>query len=83
MTSDITPSAIRAIDLVKVFGEVRAVDRVSFELAPGRIYGVLGPNGSGKATHRLLMGLARAAEGRAEVLGVTMPIARSSRASAT
>jgi ABC-2 type transport system ATP-binding protein len=74
MTSDITPSAIRAIDLVKVFGEVRAVDRVSFELAPGRIYGVLGPNGSGKTTLiRLLMGLARATEGRAEVLGVTMP----------
>jgi ABC-2 type transport system ATP-binding protein len=74
MTSDITPWAIRAIELVKVFGEVRAVDRVSFELAPGRIYGVLGPNGSGKTTLiRLLMGLARATEGRAEVLGVTMP----------
>jgi ABC-2 type transport system ATP-binding protein len=74
MTPDTVPPAIRAIDLVKVFGAVRAVDRVSFELAPGRIYGLLGPNGSGKTTLiRLLIGLARATEGRAEVLGITMP----------
>jgi ABC-2 type transport system ATP-binding protein len=67
-------SAVRAEGLVKVFGTVRAVDGVSFELAPGRIYGFLGPNGSGKTTLiRLLTGLARATEGWAEVLGVRMP----------
>ena len=67
-------AAIRAVGLVKTFGSIRAVDDVTFELAPGRIYGLLGPNGSGKTTLiRLLTGLARATAGRAEVLGVTMP----------
>jgi len=66
--------AIRVSELVKTYGPIRAVDGISCELAPGRIYGVLGPNGSGKTTLiRLLMGLARPSSGRAEVLGVTMP----------
>src|SRR3990172_1164689 len=74
MTSAQREPAIRASDLVKVFGTVRAVDGVSFDLAPGRIYGLLGPNGSGKTTLiRLLTGLTRATEGSAEVLGVAMP----------
>ena len=68
------PPAVRAIDLVKAFGPLRAVDGVSFDLAPGRIYGLLGPNGSGKTTLiRLLTGMARATSGHAEVLGVRMP----------
>jgi ABC-2 type transport system ATP-binding protein len=67
-------AAVRALDLVKAFGTVRAVDGISFDLAPGRIYGLLGPNGSGKTTLiRLLTGLARATSGHAEVLGVRMP----------
>jgi ABC-2 type transport system ATP-binding protein len=66
--------AIRALGLVKAFGPLRAVDDVTFDLAPGRIYGLLGPNGSGKTTLiRLLTGLTRATKGHAEVLGVTMP----------
>jgi ABC-2 type transport system ATP-binding protein len=66
--------AIRAVGLVKAFGTLRAVDDVSFELAPGRIYGLLGPNGSGKTTLiRILTGTTVATAGRAEVLGVTMP----------
>ena len=68
------PPAIRAVGLTKSFGEIRAVDDVSFDLAPGRIYGVLGPNGSGKTTLiRLLVGMAGPASGHAEVLGETMP----------
>ena len=35
--------AVQAIDLRKSFGEIQAVDGVSFELPAGRIYGVLGP----------------------------------------
>jgi ABC-2 type transport system ATP-binding protein len=67
-------TAIRGVGLVKTFGSVRAVDDVTFELAPGRIYGLLGPNGSGKTTLiRLLTGMTVASAGRAEVLGVTMP----------
>ena len=50
--------SIAAHGLVKRFGSVRAVDGVDLELAPGRIYGILGPNGSGKTTLiRLLTGL--------------------------
>ncbi len=66
--------AIRAQGLVKAFGSMRAVDDITFELAPGRIYGLLGPNGSGKTTLiRLLTGLGSPTSGRAEVLGVRMP----------
>jgi ABC-2 type transport system ATP-binding protein len=70
----IAPPAIRARGLAKAFGPIRAVDDISFDLAPGRIYGLLGPNGSGKTTLiRLLMGLTRATAGEAEILGVPMP----------
>ena len=73
MDTSIGP-AVRATGLVKAFGPIRAVDDVSFELAPGRIYGLLGPNGSGKTTLiRLLTGLTRATSGHAEILGVPMP----------
>jgi ABC-2 type transport system ATP-binding protein len=69
-----SPPAIRAVELVKSFGSLRAVDGMTFDLAPGRIYGLLGPNGSGKTTLiRLLTGLGSPTAGRAEVLGVAMP----------
>lgn len=67
-------AAIRAVALVKRFGEVAAVNGMTFDLAPGRIYGLLGPNGSGKTTLiRLLTGMTKATSGTAEVLGVAMP----------
>jgi ABC-2 type transport system ATP-binding protein len=67
-------AAVRAIDLVKRFGDLAAVDGVTFDLVPGRIYGLLGPNGSGKTTViRLLTGMTRPTSGHAEVLGATMP----------
>ena len=50
------------------------MDGVDLDLAPGRIYGLLGPNGSGKTTLiRLLVGMTRATSGEAEVLGAVMP----------
>jgi ABC-2 type transport system ATP-binding protein len=73
-TAGTTVPAVRAADLRKAFGTLRAVDGVSFDLEPGRIFGLLGPNGSGKTTLiRLLVGMARATSGRAEVLGTPMP----------
>ena len=61
--------AIRAHGLVKSFGTLRAVDDITFDLAPGRIYG-FGPTGSGKSTLiRLLTGLTVSTAGWAEVLG--------------
>ena len=66
--------AIVTDHLTKRFGDVAAVDGIDVELAPGRIYGLLGPNGSGKTTLiRLLAGLARPSSGHAHVLGVEMP----------
>lgn len=57
-------------NLTKDFGSVRAVDDLSFTIAPGRIAGFLGPNGSGKTTTlRALLGLVTPTRGRALVGG--------------
>ena len=66
--------AVEARGLHKTFGPIHAVDGIDLALAPGAIYGLLGPNGSGKTTLiRLLVGLARATSGEAYVLGAAMP----------
>ena len=44
------PPVIEVRDLVKVYGETRAVDGVSFTATGGELFGVLGPNGAGKTT---------------------------------
>jgi len=41
---------IRVDNLVKTFGELRAVDGVSFHVRPGEVFAFLGPNGAGKTT---------------------------------
>lgn len=41
---------LQVTDLVRRFGDHTAVDRVSFQIAPGETYGLLGPNGAGKTT---------------------------------
>ena len=67
-------AAVDAVGLRKQFGRIHAVDGVDLALAPGRIYGLLGPNGSGKTTLiRMLAGLARATGGEARILGTKMP----------
>ena len=56
--------------LSKQFGQVRAVDGLSFEALGGRVTGFLGPNGAGKTTAlRSLLGLVRPTAGRALVGG--------------
>jgi ABC-2 type transport system ATP-binding protein len=57
-------------DLVKDYGDYRAVDGVSFRVEPGQVVGLLGPNGAGKTTVlRVLMGLIRPTAGRVHVFG--------------
>ncbi|GHT83277.1 hypothetical protein FACS1894125_6800 [Actinomycetota bacterium] len=62
--------AIKATDLVKVFGDNRAVDGVSLEVEQGSIYGVLGPNGAGKSTTiNMLSTLLKPDGGSAQIFG--------------
>ncbi len=52
--------ALKAENLSKKFGDIIAVDRVSFEVGKGEIFGFLGPNGAGKSTTmRMLTGIIR------------------------
>jgi ABC-2 type transport system ATP-binding protein len=63
-------SLLRVRRLVKTFGEIRAVDSVSFEVRPGEIYGLLGPNGAGKTTSiSMISGLLKPDAGEIFVAG--------------
>ena len=62
--------AIEMIDLCKTFGPLRAVDHLSLEVKPGEIFGLLGPNGSGKTTTiNMLSGLSVPTSGEVKVMG--------------
>ena len=61
---------IEVRDLTRVFGDFTAVDRISFEVRRGEIFGFLGANGAGKTTAiRMLTGLLVPTSGRAIVAG--------------
>ena len=62
---------IRASGLTKRFGEIVAVDDVSFVVRRGETYGLLGPNGAGKTTTmQLVSGLSPLAAGELSVAGI-------------
>ncbi|MBI4764805.1 MAG: ATP-binding cassette domain-containing protein [Deltaproteobacteria bacterium] len=62
--------AISVENLVKRYGQVNAVDQVSFRVGKGEIFGFLGPNGAGKTTTvRMLTGIIRADQGNASIMG--------------
>jgi ABC-2 type transport system ATP-binding protein len=64
-------SAILVDGLTKQFDGFTAVDHIHFSVAPGEVFGYLGPNGSGKTTTiRMLLGLLRPSAGAAQVLGL-------------
>ena len=62
--------AVSVKDLEKRFGSFIAVNRVSFEVRKGEIFGFLGPNGAGKSTTiRMLCGLLAPTGGSGSVAG--------------
>jgi ABC-2 type transport system ATP-binding protein len=71
-------AAISVQGLTKRFGDVTAVDDLSFDVPDGTITGFIGPNGAGKTTTlRMILGLVRPTAGTALVAGV--PYARLDR----
>jgi ABC-2 type transport system ATP-binding protein len=70
--------AISVRGLRKLYGGTVAVDDVSFEIEPGEIFGLIGPNGSGKTTTvECIEGLRRRDAGEIRVLGLDPQTARS------
>src|SRR3970282_730195 len=62
--------AVVVKDLEKRFGSFIAVNRVSFEVSKGEIFGFLGPNGAGKSTTiRMVCGILRPSGGTGTVAG--------------
>lgn len=72
--SAMSEPAIVARGLTRRFGKLTAVDRVDLTIPRARIYGFLGPNGSGKTTTiRMLCGLLQPSAGTVETLGLAIP----------
>ena len=70
-SSDHQAPAISVRGLTKAFGDVRALDGVDFDVAPGTVLGLLGPNGAGKTTAvRVLTTLLKPDEGTVSVAGL-------------
>ncbi|MGJ7033011.1 ABC transporter ATP-binding protein [Niabella hirudinis] len=66
----LSSAAIECHELTKKFGDFLAVDRISFSVKPGEIFGFLGANGAGKTTAmRMLCGLSYPSSGHATVAG--------------
>ena len=64
-------SVIKATDIRKLYGDIAAVDGITFAVQPGETYGLLGPNGAGKTTTmRMLSGLSPVNSGSIEVAGI-------------
>jgi ABC-2 type transport system ATP-binding protein len=77
-TPDATMTAIRTRDLRKRYGEVEALRGITFDVAEGEIFGLIGPDGAGKtSTFQILAGVMEATDGVAEILGRPAREARS------
>jgi len=79
-----TQPVLSAQRLCKSFGELKAVDGVSFDLAAGEIVGLVGPNGAGKTTTiNMILGVLAPTSGRVEIDGIDLARDRSRALSAT
>jgi ABC-2 type transport system ATP-binding protein len=62
--------AIRVADLKKQYGAIEAVRGIDFEIPPGEIFGLIGPDGAGKtSTFQILAGVMEATSGVADIFG--------------
>lgn len=69
-----TQFVINAAGLNRNFGSLKAIQNLDLNIEKGKIYGFLGPNGSGKTTAiRMLTGLLKPSSGKIEVLGLQLP----------
>jgi ABC-2 type transport system ATP-binding protein len=65
--------AISVQELTRHFGDVAAVSGLSFQVAPGELFGIVGPDGAGKTTTvRMLAGVLRPTAGEARLAGVSI-----------
>ncbi len=63
-------NSIIVTDLTKYWGQIKAVDGISFNVSDGEVFGFLGPNGAGKTTTiKMLVGLTKPTSGSATVAG--------------
>jgi lipooligosaccharide transport system ATP-binding protein len=71
MGSDPIPVIIEATNLVKTFGEITAVDSITFSVKKGEVFGFLGPNGAGKtSTMKIIACVSPRTSGTLRVLGM-------------
>ncbi|CAN5185694.1 ATP-binding cassette domain-containing protein [soil metagenome] len=69
----LTDATLKVERVLKRFGEFTAVEDLSFEVFPGRVFGFLGPNGAGKTTTiRMIVGITVPDEGHIELFGERM-----------
>jgi len=62
---------VSVTNLKKTYGEILAVDHISFSIKQGEVFGFLGPNGAGKtSTINMMIGLSRPTSGRIEIFGI-------------
>src|SRR5688572_31392195 len=65
--------SIEVNNLLKIYGEQKAVDNISFKVGKGEIVGFLGPNGAGKSTTmKIITGYLQATAGNASVCGINV-----------
>jgi ABC-2 type transport system ATP-binding protein len=66
-------TAVSVVGLTRTFGDLKALDALSFDVGAGELFGIVGPDGSGKTTTlRILAGVLRPTDGDATVAGTSV-----------
>jgi ABC-2 type transport system ATP-binding protein len=72
------PAVLAVDNLCKSYGDLKAVDAVTFQVGPGEVVGLVGPNGAGKTTSiNMILGVLAPSAGRIEIDGVDLAGSRS------